>query len=125
MGGCQGNGKHRHNTLEYDKSLNYKPKMSKNPKSALLLRVLFPSTSPPINASTLTTYMSSATGLDKSLMLLQYSPKIVIPILLALSRRIALTHKDRAVKMVTLAQRLGNLSGSISDARTMMRLLGE
>jgi hypothetical protein len=76
--------------------------------------------------------MSSAGGLDKSLMLLQYPARMIVPALLLLARRISQStalrldvRKQLSSRLVALVQRLNNLAGAVGDARTMMRLFGE
>jgi hypothetical protein len=56
-------------------------------------------------------------------MLIQYPARIIVPLLLVLARRSR--NKDGRRLLSRFAQDLTNLSGSVSDARTMMRLLGE
>jgi hypothetical protein len=85
--------------------------------------------------------MSSASGLDKSLMVIQYPAKIAVALLVALAAKLARSSRSSgkaagekgllvatevlAVWAVRYAARLKALSSSIGDARTMMRLLGE
>ncbi|KAG7580079.1 hypothetical protein FFLO_00050 [Filobasidium floriforme] len=95
---------------------------SRKPSSALIKHLLFPSTSPRLTPSNLATFLSTTSGLDKTLMLIQYPARIIVPLLLALARRSR--NKDGRRLLSRFAQDLTNLSGSVSDARTMMRLLG-
>jgi len=75
--------------------------------------------------------MSSASGLDKSLMLLQYPARMVVPVVLLLVNRISRSTALRAdlrkrlsSQLLGLVQRLNAMAGAIGDARTMMRLFG-
>ena len=78
--------------------------------------------------------MSSASGLDKSLMIIQYPAKIAVALLVALAAKLAKENVGKGVFMggfpalrsraALYAVRLKALSSSIGDARTMMRLLG-
>jgi hypothetical protein len=76
--------------------------------------------------------MSSASGLDKSLMLLQYPARMAVPVVLLLVNRISRSTALRAdlrkrlsSKLLGAVQRLNAMAGAIGDARTMMRLFGE
>lgn len=82
--------------------------------------------------------MSSASGLDKSLMIIQYPAKIAVALLIALAAQLAKSTGGKGAAeggllvgrevvrdwAVRYAARLKALSSSIGDARTMMRLLG-
>ncbi|KAH8090685.1 peroxisomal biogenesis factor 11 [Filobasidium floriforme] len=100
----------------------YHKASSRKPSSALIKHLLFPSTSPRLTPSNLATFLSTTSGLDKTLMLIQYPARIIVPLLLVLARRSR--NKDGRRLLSRFAQDLTNLSGSVSDARTMMRLLG-
>lgn len=100
----------------------YHKPIPRKPSSSLIKHLLFPSTSPRLTTANLTTFLSSTSGLDKALMLIQYPARVIVPLLVVLARR----SEGKGVKRLLgrLALDLTNLSGGISDARTMMRLLG-
>jgi hypothetical protein len=96
------------------------------------LALLFPPSAPEVSLANVSRFMSSASGLDKSLMLLQYPARMIVPALLLLARRISQSTALRldvknqlSSRLVALVQRLNNLAGAVGDARTMMRLFGE
>ncbi|KAJ9096445.1 hypothetical protein QFC21_005267 [Naganishia friedmannii] len=108
-------------------------------RQSILHLLLSRPTSPPFNLANISTFMSSASGLDKSLMVIQYPAKIAVALLVALAAKLARSSGSRKtvgekgwlvgtdvlmVGAVRYAARLKALSSSIGDARTMMRLLG-
>ncbi|KAJ9110965.1 hypothetical protein QFC20_002731 [Naganishia adeliensis] len=104
----------------------FHPSLQKAHRTILHLLLARPS-SPPLNLTTLSHFMSSASGLDKSLMVIQYPAKIIVALLVALAARLARSSnggKMGAVTSLRWAARFKALSSSIGDARTMMRLLG-
>ncbi|KAJ9103673.1 hypothetical protein QFC19_004248 [Naganishia cerealis] len=108
-------------------------------RQSILHLLLSRPSSPPFSLANISTFMSSASGLDKSLMVIQYPAKIAVALLVALAAKLAQSSSsgkalgDRGLLVgadvirawaVRYAARLKALSSSIGDARTMMRLLG-
>lgn len=104
-------------------SKSFHPSLQKARHTILHLLLARPS-SPPLNLTTLSHFMSSASGLDKSLMVIQYPAKIIVALLVALAARASNGGKIGAVTSLRWAARFKALSSSVGDARTMMRLLG-
>ena len=74
--------------------------------------------------SNLSQFLSTASGLDKSLMIIQYPAKFIVPLLLLLAKK-SRGNKEIKRGLIGFAGDVGRLSATISDTRTMMRLLGE
>lgn len=105
-------------------------------RSTILHLLLARPTSAPFTLANISRFMSSASGLDKSLMIIQYPAKIVVALLVALVARLGKANvgKDAPLAVgrevlrswaMRYAVRFKALSSSIGDARTMMRLLGQ
>jgi hypothetical protein len=92
--------------------------------SSLIKHLLFPHTSPRFNMTNLSQFLSTTSGLDKTLMAIQYPAKFIVPLLLLLARK-SRGNKEIKRGLVDFAGDVGRLSATISDTRTMMRLLGE
>ncbi len=98
--------------------------------SPILYRLLFPKTSPSVNLLNASTFLSSASGLDKGLMALQYPPKVIIPMLIALVRILSKAGKSGGLRLsvqralIGLTESLSKLSSTVGDARTLMRIFG-
>jgi hypothetical protein len=108
-------------------------------RSTILHLLLARPSSVPFTLNNISQFLSSASGLDKSLMIIQYPAKIAVALLVALAARLAKANVGKGVNdggllvgrevlrswAARYAVRLKALSSSIGDARTMMRLLGE
>ncbi len=93
-----------------------------------ILAVLFPSSAPQLTLANVAKYTSSVSGLDKTLMLLQYPPRLIAPGLLLLARLLLRERTGNGSRisqsLVKLVARMNAMAGAVGDARTMMRLLG-
>ena len=93
-----------------------------------VLALLFPSTSPQLTLANVSKYTSSVSGLDKTLMLFQYPPRLIAPGLVLLARLLLKGGSPNgsrvANSIVKLVARMNAMAGAVGDARTMMRLLG-
>ncbi|KAJ9114277.1 hypothetical protein QFC22_005729 [Naganishia vaughanmartiniae] len=78
------------------KPLHPKLRLTTIRQSILHLLLSRPS-SPPFNLSNISTFMSSASGLDKSLMVIQYPAKIAVALLVALAAKLARSSGSRKV----------------------------
>lgn len=108
-------------------------------RSTILHLLLARPSSVPFTLANISTFMSSASGLDKSLMIIQYPAKIAVALLVALAAKLAKENHRKGLsaggillgrealrsRAALYAVRLKALSSSIGDARTMMRLLGK
>lgn len=107
-------------------------------RSTILHLLLARPSSVPFTLANISTFMSSASGLDKSLMIIQYPAKIAVALLVALAQKLVKENAGKGVsgggplgkevlrsRAALYAVRLKALSSSIGDARTMMRLLGK